>query len=259
MSKLFSNRLDFALLLTGCWFLLTSCLSHSGEGKGAHFHRAVLVLAPRALGPFPGQQHRTVRSAASSHVSWQFAHLWFGSLCSLVLPTPLGAAGTHSTSRSGKRQGCSSLGCQVERQPQPGHPSITIPLPSQAVHPSFAIPLPSRPGSPAGALGRAGLAASILPRRPAPGLCSSSSPRSAPNERIPAHPGSPKPSKYPITVVMEIRKCVCLSFLSAGLRVPSGLYIRKPLAALMREQLSLGGWDSRWAAATFPRQAGAEG
>lgn len=114
-------------------------------------------------------------------------------------------------------------------------------------------------GSLAGAAGRAGLAASILPPRPLPGLCRSSSPRSAPNERIPAHPGSPKPSKYPVTVVMEIRKCVCLSFLSAGLRVPSGLYIRKPLAALMREQLSLGGWDSRWAAATFPRRAGAEG
>lgn len=71
MSKLFSNRLDFALLLTGCWFLLTSCLSHSGEGKGAHFHRAVLAVAPRALGPFPGQQHRTVHPAESSHVSWQ--------------------------------------------------------------------------------------------------------------------------------------------------------------------------------------------
>lgn len=71
MSKLFSNRLDFALLLTGCWFLLTSCLSHSGEGKGAHFHRAVLAVAPRALGPFPGQQHRTVHPAESSPMSWQ--------------------------------------------------------------------------------------------------------------------------------------------------------------------------------------------
>lgn len=71
MSKLFSNRLDFALLLTGCWFLLTSCLSHSGEGKGAHFNRAVLAVAPRALGPFPGQQHRTVHPAESSPMSWQ--------------------------------------------------------------------------------------------------------------------------------------------------------------------------------------------
>lgn len=82
----------------------------------------------------------------------------------------------------------------------------------------------------------------------APLLGRSLSPLYVPNERIPAHPGSPKPSKYPITVVMEIRKCVCSSFLGAGLRVPSGLYIRKPLAVLMREQLPLGGWDSWWAA-----------
>lgn len=144
MSKLFSNRLDFALLLTGCWFLLTSCLSHSGEGKGAHFHRAVLVLAPRALGPFPGQQHRTVRSAASSHVSWQ-SLLISGSglsapwscrpllvLRALTAPLAVGR-GRDAAPWAAKGRDSHSLGT-------PASPSLYLPRPCTPALPSLCLP-----------------------------------------------------------------------------------------------------------------------